>query len=242
MNLTDRCYCLTGLAHSDYFAVNAGFVTGENETVVIDSGFTLGSAQTIYGYAQAVNPHNQVSYVINLEEHFDHILGNGFFIRKGAKIIAHELVVLEQEDIDEFVESANSEIKIEGRRKNKEAFTYFKGVIPFKPDLCINDNTSLDIGGVTIKIYVAPGHTETNLIAYCEEEKVAYVADTLYSKYLPTLRFGNERLWNLWLQSLDLLERLNPEIVVPGHGDILAGESISEEIKRHKTILKKKLG
>ena len=91
-------------------------------------------------------------------------------------------------------------------------------------------------------MFLAPGHTETNLIVYVEGEKTAYVADTLYSGYLPTLRFGNKKLWELWLQSLDLIEQLSPEIVVPGHGEVLYKESVVKEIARHRKILKNKLG
>ncbi|MBU7012515.1 MAG: MBL fold metallo-hydrolase [Theionarchaea archaeon] len=244
MKLTEKCYCVTGLAHSDCFSVNAGFVVGEKETIVIDSGFTTESAKTIYGYCQAVKT-QRISYVINLEGHYDHIFGDGFFIDKGAKIVAHSSVYLEKQDIDEFVHSSNKEIKIKSRRKNKEAFIYFRGVTPFTPDIGVERDMDLDIEGVTLKIYVAPGHTETNLIGftdlivYVEEEDVAYVADTVYSGYLPTLRFGNEKLWRLWLKSLDLLEQLNPGIVVPGHGEVLYKESLEKEIERHRKVLEK---
>lgn len=241
MKLTENCYCLTGLSHSDCFTVNAGFITGKKETVIIDSGFTVESARTIYGYARAAAPSNQISYVINLERHFDHIFGNRYFIDRGAQIIAHHLVKLEKKEIDDFVEAANQKIEIEGRKKNREAYIYFRGVEPFVPDIRIYENTTLGIEGLTVRIFVAPGHTETNLIAYVENEKVAYVADTLYSGYLPTLRFGDKTLWSSWLQSLGLLGDLKPSFVVPGHGEVLYGEAIIEEIERHRKTLERAL-
>ena len=62
MKLTERCYCVTGLSHSDCFTVNAGFVIGEKETVVIDSGFTGESAQTIFGYCKAAAPYIKIRH------------------------------------------------------------------------------------------------------------------------------------------------------------------------------------
>ncbi len=241
MKLPENCYCLTGLSHSDCFSVNAGFVTGENETVIIDSGFNIESARTIHGYAKAAAHRNRISHVINLEEHLDHVLGNRFFIERGAKIITHKSVNLEQKNIEDYIRFSNDRITLKRRRENKEAYIFFKGVVPFKPDIAIDEDTDLKIDGVTIRIYLAPGHTEKNLIAYVEEEKVAYVADTIYSGYLPTLRFGNKGLWKSWLDSLDLLEGLNPDVVVPGHGEVLIGSSIDDEIKRHRKILRKRL-
>lgn len=40
-----------------------------------------------------------------------------------------------------------------------------------------------------------------------------------------------------WLRTLDLIEDLEPEILVPGHGRVLYGEEIYEEISRHREII-----
>ena len=76
IKLSEHCYCLIGLCHSDYFSDNAGFIVGENEAIIIDSGFNLESAQTIFHYTKAVTPKNEISKLINLEYHYDHIYGN----------------------------------------------------------------------------------------------------------------------------------------------------------------------
>lgn len=241
MKVSDICYCVTGLTHADYFSVNAGFIVGKSETVIIDSGHNIEAAQTIYGYAKAVAPNNKISYVINLEGHYDHILGNSYFIKKGAKIIAHSNVKLDKKELDNLLKESNNDIKIQRRRKNKEGYLYFDGVEPFIPDIHIKEDTSLNIEGTSVKIYVAPGHTDTNLIVFEEKDKVLYVADTIYSGYLPTLAFGNKKLWEKWLETLDLIESLRPNVIVPGHGPILRGHSINEEIERHRDIIKDRL-
>ncbi len=74
-------------------------------------------------------------------------------------------------------------------------------------------------------------------MVYEPMDKVIYVADTIYSDFLPTLAFGNKELWIEWLKTLELIEDWKPEILVPGHGRILYGEEIYEEISRHREII-----
>lgn len=236
-----RCFWLTGLTHADLFSVNVGFIVGEKETIVIDSGFNVEAARTIYDFAYHIAPENTISAVVNLEGHYDHIFGNAYFKERGCKIIAHKDVCLTEEELNDYIKKANESISISRRRDNKEGYLYFEGVKPFVPDIRISENTTLPISGVDIELYTAPGHTRTNLILYEKKEKVMYVADTIYSGFLPTFSFGNVCLWKSWLSVLDFIEKLQPQVVVPGHGKVLFGEAITNEIQRHRDLLQEKI-
>lgn len=241
MQLSNHCYAVTGLSHSFCFYVNAGFIIGEKETIVIDTGWNLESAKTIYHYAKAVAPKNKISTVINLESHYDHTFGNIYFIDRGAKIIAHKKTSLTKDEMDEYISSSNSRIYYKSRRENKEAYIYFSGVKPFKPDTRISKDTKLEIDNLIIDILLAPGHTDTNLIAYYEEDRVMYVADSIYAGFLPTITFGHKSLWRKWLETLEMIEKIQPKILVPGHGNVLFEEEIVYEIERHKQRVSSKI-
>jgi len=221
--------------------VNAGFIIGDGQTVIVDAGFNVESAMTIYDYAYHMAPENQMKYVVNLEGHYDHVFGNGYLKKHGCRIVSHESVHLTKEELDEYVTSCNEELEIPRRKRNKEGYLYFEGVEPFEPDIKISGRTHLDIAGVDITIYPAPGHTSSNMILYEAKEKVVYVADTIYSCFLPTTGFGNPELWQSWLEALDLIESLQPEILVPGHGKVLKGDGIALEIERHRKMLRERL-
>lgn len=236
-----RCFWLTGLTHADLFSVNAGFIIGDKETVIIDTGFNLEAARTIYDFAYQVAPDNRISMVVNLEGHYDHIFGNAYFIENGCKIIAFKDVCLTEKELKDYKREANQSISISRRRENQEGELYFEGVKPFIPDIKISENTRLSIQGVDIEIYLAAGHTESNLILYEKNEKVMYVADTIYSGFLPTFSFGNINLWGNWISVLDFIEKQQPQVVVPGHGKILFGEAIIGEINRHRSLLFSKI-
>lgn len=232
-----RCFWLTGLTHADLFSVNAGFIIGDRETVIIDTGFNLEAARTIYDFASGVALDNKIRTVVNLEGHYDHIFGNGYFIEKGCQIIAHKDVCLTEKEVRDYKKEANQSISISRRRENQEGYLYFEGVQPFVPDVKIEKDTKLFVDGVDIEIYMAPGHTKSNLILYEKNEKVMYAADTIYSGFLPTFSFGNPDLWKSWISVLDLMEKLQPRIVVPGHGKVLFGEAIVMELNRHRELL-----
>ncbi|MFZ1979039.1 MAG: MBL fold metallo-hydrolase [Bacteroidota bacterium] len=72
MKFTDNCYAITGLYYIPPWSVNAGFIAGKKKTLIVDTGGSTISAQTIDGYASSVRPGNEI-IVINTEKHLDHI-------------------------------------------------------------------------------------------------------------------------------------------------------------------------
>ena len=236
-----RCYWLTGLTHADCFSCNAGFIVGDRETVVVDAGNNAEAAATIYEFARAAAPGNPVTRVIDLEGHYDHTFGNAYFKKQGAEIWAHESVELTEEELAGYIEGCNNEIAIPRRRKNRAAYIYFEGVEPFVPDVKIREDIRLDVEGPDISVFLAPGHTKSNLILFEGTERVLYAADTVYSGFLPTMAFGDVELWKSWLGALDRIEALEPLVLVPGHGRVLRGDEIGRELDRHRELLKRRI-
>ena len=95
---------------------------------------------------------------------------------------------------------------------------------------------------MTVELLLVPGHTTANLAVWIAEDRVLYAGDTVVSDYHPNLASGTPPDWRLWLQSLDRLESLRAEILVPGHGRILRGEEVTAEIARTRTSLLRALG
>ena len=63
-------------------------MTGDQITLIVDTGANTLAAQTIFGYSRAAKPENEF-LVITTEKHFDHIGGNSFFREKGIDICGH---------------------------------------------------------------------------------------------------------------------------------------------------------
>ena len=48
-------------------------------------------------------------------------------------------------------------------------------------DILLSDNDSFKFGTLIFKIMFAPGHTSGHICFYCEEEKIIFTGDTLFS-------------------------------------------------------------
>ena len=97
MKISDHCYAITGLSFIPPWAVNAGFIVGQRQTLIVDTGPNFLSAQTIYGYASTVQAENSL-IALNTEQHFDHLGGNSFFQEKNIDIYGHYQIHREEGD------------------------------------------------------------------------------------------------------------------------------------------------
>jgi glyoxylase-like metal-dependent hydrolase (beta-lactamase superfamily II) len=237
MKLTSNCYAVTGLYFVPPWNVNAGFVVGKQNTLIVDSGSNLVSAQTIYGYANSVKPENKL-LLINTEEHFDHIGGNGYFSEKGVTIYGHSSMNRNQNEFSMMLDEINMGIPNTIRSNNREGLIAFKNTIIVNPDKKIDHEFKIDLGGICIQVILTPGHTKSNISVFQESEKVVYCGDCILPEFIPNLEEGNIPEWKLWLESLKRIQSLDPEIVVPGHGNVIMGKpNVEIEIERNERII-----
>lgn len=237
MRLSRRCYAVTGLGYSPPWCVNAGFVAGDERTLVVDTGANTLAAQSIHGYASAARPGNQLR-VINTEKHFDHIGGNGFFREHGIDVWGHAGVARTAAEFQAEVEEFNDAIPNAARRACGEARVFFHGTQLTNPNRHIHEDTTFDLGGCNVEILLTPGHTSTNLSVWVPVDGVLYTGDCLVREYLPNLDAGTPADWQLWLASLHRLEELRPGTVVPGHGPIARGDEIRMTVDSVRRVLR----
>jgi glyoxylase-like metal-dependent hydrolase (beta-lactamase superfamily II) len=242
MKLSNHCFAVTGLHYFTPWSVNAGFIAGGKKTLVIDAGGSSAAAQTIHGYASAAKPDNEL-ILINTEKHLDHIGGNGYFQTKGIPIYGHRLIHRTQEEFLASIDEENAFVRPTARKLNNEAAIPFKGTQIVDPDHPIDQDMELDLGGCSVRILLTPGHTNTNLCVCHEQDRVVYTGDSVIADILPNMEDGTPRDWALWLKSLETIQRLHAEILVPGHGNVLFGRNdIDNEIQRMRTILERAIG
>jgi len=148
MKLTDNCYAVTGLYYIPPWSVNAGFIAGKKKTLIVDTGGSSISAQTINGYASSVKPDNEI-IVINTEKHLDHIGGNGFFADKGNLIFGHESIDRSQNELISSISEFNCLIPNAVRRNANEAAIAFKNTKIVNPDHKFDQAFDMDLGGIS---------------------------------------------------------------------------------------------
>ena len=236
MRVSDRCYAVTGLGYSPPWCVNAGIITGDETTLVIDTGANRLAAQTLYGYASAARPGNRLQ-VINTEKHFDHIGGNSFFREQGVDIWGHFGIARSPQEFQAELAEFNSLIPNPARRLAGEEAVFFFGTECANPNRRIDADTRLDLGGCEVDILLTPGHTPANISVWLPNERVLFTGDCLIAKYLPNLDAGRPSDWRTWLASLDRLESLDAQVVMAGHGPVARGPEVRAMIARVREVL-----
>jgi glyoxylase-like metal-dependent hydrolase (beta-lactamase superfamily II) len=240
MRLSPRCYAVTGLAYSPPWCVNAGFIAGDAETLVIDTGGNALAGQTVHGYATAVRPENR-QRVLNTEKHFDHIGGNAVFRAQGIDIWGHHALARTPAEFQAEIAEFNDAIPNAQRRAAGEAAAFFHGTQVTNPNCAIEHNNRFDLGNCAVEILLTPGHTATNVSAWVPGDGVLYTGDCLIAEYIPNLDAGTPADWQIWLASIDRLEALEPEIVVMGHGPVARGAQVRTVIDRVRRVLRESI-
>jgi cyclase len=237
MRLTTHCFAVTGLAYFTPWCVNAGFVAGEETTLIVDAGGNTLAAQTLHGYAATARPGNKL-IVINTEKHFDHIGGNGFFHGLGIEIWGHPQLMRTPAEFEEEIAGVIAAIPDPVRRERNEASAFYYDTHLTMPDHSVAAGHKFSLGGLDAEVLFTPGHTATNLSVWVPREGVLYTGDCVVREYLPNLDAGTPADWPLWLESLDKIEALRPEFLVPGHGPVARGAEVESALDSMRSVLR----
>jgi len=241
VRLSEHCYAITGLGFIPPWEVNAGFTIGDRRTLVVDTGPSYLAARTVYGYAANVRPGNEL-LAVNTEPHVDHLLGNAFFEEMSVPIWGHELCERQPDALELNAAELSATIRDPARRRRNEAMIFFAGSRIVNPQRRISAEMRFDLGGAEVTVIPAPGHTPANLLVHVEADGVLFTGDTVVADYLPSLQSGGPAEWREWLAALALVRRLEPRILVPGHGRVLEDVEIENEVMRIEKVLLEAIG
>ena len=189
VRLGRHCYALAGFAYLPPWSVNAGFVCGEQLTLIVDTGPTAYAAATILGYAQAARPANTVM-AVNTELHLDHLAGNSLLREQGIDVYGHPSIA--RSDADLLADVADYETSVIDPGRREEARLPFLGTHIANPNKFVDRDQALDLEGVTAQLLLDPGHTTANLAVWIAADRELYSGDTVVSDYRPNLTTGTQ--------------------------------------------------
>jgi len=197
--------------------------------VVIDTQADLPHARRmieLFGKVWAGMPRR----VVNTSEDGDHVWGNQLF--EGAEIIAHRTVkelmprVANPQEARELLEGADALLPsslakgshpgtLALARQLREDFD-FDGIRLVPPTTVFDERHVLDLDGTEARlVHVGPCHQAGDTIVHVPEERVLFAGDVIVRDCTP---MGWNGSYEKWLQILDLIIWLDPDVIVPGHG------------------------
>lgn len=188
---------------------NMGLFETKDGAVLIDSGASFEGARQIAQAASEVTS-QPIKWVINTGGQDHRWLGNGYFKAQGAQIIAHQDALADMKA--RALEQSNALAAV-----LKEKFQGTEPVYPTR--LLSGETTRLELGGVALEVWHRHGgHTPGDSIVWLPTQRIAFTGDIVYVDRVlglhPVSKSKN------WLDSFAMLEALQPQWIVPGHGAV----------------------
>jgi glyoxylase-like metal-dependent hydrolase (beta-lactamase superfamily II) len=197
-----------GSSANQNFISNAGFVVTPGGVVVVDA---LGSpvlAQKLIAEIKKITPQKIVALIVS-HYHADHVYGLQEFKKIGAKIYA------QGEGIN-YLSSETAKQRLIASRIDFAPWVNENTQL-IAADVWVDQKTKLTVGGIHFFVSrVGPAHAPEDLMVYVPSEKVLFAGDLVFRGRIPFVGSADSKGW---LIALDEIERLNPNIVIPGHGN-----------------------
>jgi glyoxylase-like metal-dependent hydrolase (beta-lactamase superfamily II) len=197
-----------GSSANQNFISNAGFVVTPGGVVVVDA---LGSpilAQKLIAEIKKITPQKIVAIIVS-HYHADHVYGLQEFKKIGAKVYA-------QGDGRNYLSSETARQRLIASRIDFAPWVNANTQLVFA-DVWVDQKTKLTIGGVDFFVSrVGPAHAPEDLMVFVPSEKVLFAGDLVFRGRIPFVGNADSKGW---LMALDEIEKLNPNIVIPGHGN-----------------------
>jgi glyoxylase-like metal-dependent hydrolase (beta-lactamase superfamily II) len=201
---------------------NPSIVLTPEGSVFIDTSQWISTLLEMMKFAKEKGP---IKYLINTEGHIDHIFGNHWFVGETV-VIGHEKLnelfwtVVGDLDcydysVDVITRQDSGSLHLMPSRKD---------YIVNRPQITCASHMTLYLGETIFDIYHTPGHSASQLCIYLPKERVVFTGDTIFSHCQTWLHSADI---DLLLKSLNFIETLDVEWIVPGHGPVVKKDYIA---------------
>ncbi len=201
---------------------NVGVVTGEREALVIDTGMGPSNGQRVREKAESLTERPLVLTITHF--HPEH----GF----GAQVFKDRRIIYNRAQREEFDKKAAPYLEM-FRGFGPAVADQLEGVELVAPDELYDEQTSLDLGGLAAELhYFGPAHTLGDQVVFLPEQRVLFTGDLVETRLFPIFPWfppdDVDVSGSRWINVLNRLQSLKPEVVVPGHGEVGGPELIRQ--------------
>lgn len=215
---------------------NTFMVVTSEGNVIIDTSLAANAARHKELLQEVSN--GPVKYIILTHAHGDHTGGVDLWREEATEIIAQE----------EHYEFVNYQYRLQGLFGERNAAQFpalARNLAPqaeqqqissiteqlenfgaaIKPTVMFESEYRFELGGTEFVVMHTPGETYDHLSVWIPQYKAVFVGDNYYSSFpnMYTLR-GTKPRWALdYVESIDRVLELEPEIMIPSHGEPVLG-------------------
>lgn len=243
IRLTEDIYVAVG-----YDGSNTSMVIGDDGVVIIDALRSLGAAEKVAAEFHKITD-KPVKALIYTHGHLDHTGGASAFIRKDG-----ETTVIARTGFKEELQE-HSPVEMVLKKRNARQFgrnlsddeIINRGVAPGKtpsdrvgegyiaPNYLFEDSLTIELAGLTFRLFAANGETNDQLFAWIPDLQVLFTGDNYYKSFpnLYAIRGSQYRDVKSWGESIQKMSSFPVEYLVPGHTRPVTGQSLVHQNLDH---------
>ncbi len=198
---------------------NVGIVVGDDGVLVVDTGMGPANGRVVLDAARHLGGDRRL-YLTLTHFHPEHGFGAQCFVDEAT-------IVYNRAQADELEENGQEFIELFSGFA-PEVAELLEAVELVQPHETYRGKTELDLGNRTVELHEVGGaHTRSDQIVVLPSESVLFAGDLVENRFFPIL-FGEVANGPAWIETLDGLEALGADTVVPGHGEAGGPELIRD--------------
>jgi glyoxylase-like metal-dependent hydrolase (beta-lactamase superfamily II) len=171
---------------------NVAVLIGEDGVFMVDTKMEH-LAELIDRTQKKLSNNRNVNLILNTHFHRDHVRGNVYFKKRGAKIMAHP-------NVRRYIENPKA-LKALGRKA--PTFTP-----QYSPTIDITKDTSIKMNGQNIELYHTPNaHTNSDIFVVFKEANVIHGGDLVSTRRFPFINIDNGGLVSGFTEVMRLIIR-----------------------------------
>ena len=222
-------HCHAFLQPNGYGLNNTGLVDDGDMSLLVDTLMDVPRTRGMLDRMATATPAaHSIDVLVNTHSHVDHTLGN--VLLEGSRIVMTTVCAEEMAAMppDQWIARAAA-LTGDARQMMDELLGDkfdFEGVAYVAPTETFDEALELRVGRFPVSlIEFGACHTRSDTIVHVPEDGVVYAGDLLFTDSHVPLNYpdiGN------WIEACRTVERLDPQIVVPGHGYVTTVAQVTQ--------------
>jgi cyclase len=206
---------------------NGSIVVTSEGIVLVDTGQTAVDSREILEATKKLSP-LPVKFILDTETHQDHTYGHFLF--------PSSVIINAQGAGDEMRQSFDAKHMADLAKSSPQMGAALDGFKLIPPQIEYGDKMVLHVGERTFMLYnLGTTHSLANTAVWLPNEKVLFAASVAVEKQINTIR-PHTNIPDM-IAMLKMMQALNPEVVIPGHGVPTTTKMLADYEKYLETLL-----
>jgi len=216
---------------------NSYLITMDGGSVLVDPGGAAAPESAL----RQLSRRSPVQAILLTHAHHDHIKGIDNWTKdEGVPVIG-------QREMAEFLQHNDRLHGFDSRRLAIQSGTPLPHDVgertptPIPATVLFDESHSFALGGIHFEFFHAGGETPDQAVIWIPEFKAVFIGDNYYSSFpnISTLRGSPPRPALEYIKALEKALSLEPEVLLPGHGDPLLGrDNIRRKLTKYRDAIR----